>query len=326
MWSVRASFFDHLVAKCHALRIVLLEPLIGKMTEALEMMSSRSRSFSSAVHAVLLAFSYDFLRRHARFSGFAKLLEKRFDRQPCCAGILYECMRFLTGHYKVNAAEEFLSFGCFRTEHRLVSAYINRIINVAWCFGHGILLDPEAGILCPFQPALQGGNCDVIQGGGLIRGGVTDVDEQNRTRYDRSKLRYPSDLTDDEWGLVEPLIPPGKTGGGKRTVIMREVVNGLMYILSTGCQWRAIPKDLPPRSSVYDYFDLWTYDGTLERIHHALYEQCRERAQREASPTAAIIDSQSVKSAEKGGRALIRTDTMRARRSRARSGTFLSTH
>jgi len=123
---------------------------------------------------------------------------------------------------------------------------------------------------------------------------------KNRTRYDRSKLRYPSDLTDDEWGLVEPLIPPGKTGGGKRTVIMQEVVNGLMYILSTGCQWRAIPKDLPPRSSVYDYFDLWTYDGTLERIHHALYQQCREREQREASPTAAIIDSQSVKSAEKG--------------------------
>ena len=157
---------------------------------------------------------------------------------------------------------------------------------------------------------------------------------QNRARYDRSKLRYPSDLTDDEWGLVEPLIRPGKTGGGKRTVIMREVVNGLMYILSTGCQWRAIPKDLPPRSSVYDYFDLWTYDGTLERIHHALYEQCREREQREASPTAAIIDSQSVKSAEKGGRSLIRTGTMRARsdnedvalRSRARSGTFLSTH
>ena len=65
---------------------------------------------------------------------------------------------------------------------------------------------------------------------------------QNRGRYDRSKLRYPSDLSDDEWGLVEPLIPPGKTGGGKRTVVMREVVNGLMYILSTGCQWRAIPK------------------------------------------------------------------------------------
>src|SRR6478672_2454029 len=76
---------------------------------------------------------------------------------------------------------------------------------------------------------------------------------KNRARYDRSKLRYPSDLTDAEWGLVEPLIPPGKTGGGKRTVNIREVVNSLMYILSTGCQWRAIPKDLPPKSSVYDY-------------------------------------------------------------------------
>jgi transposase len=149
---------------------------------------------------------------------------------------------------------------------------------------------------------------------------------QNRTRYDRRKLRYPSDLTDEEWSLVEPLIPPGKRGGGKRTVNMREVVNGLMYVLSTGCQWRAIPKDLPPKSTVYDYFDLWTYDGTLDCVHHALYQQCREQGQREASPTAAIIDSQSVKSAEKGGRALIRRDTMQARRSRARSGIFSSIH
>jgi transposase len=124
---------------------------------------------------------------------------------------------------------------------------------------------------------------------------------ENRGRYDRSKLRYPSDLTNEEWQLIEPLIPPGKSGGGKRTVIMREVVNGLMYILSTGCQWRAVPKDLPPKSTIYEYFDLWTYDGTLKRIHHALYEQCREQAEREASPSAAIIDSQSVKSAEKGG-------------------------
>jgi len=85
---------------------------------------------------------------------------------------------------------------------------------------------------------------------------------RNRARYDRSKLRYPSDVTDEEWELMVPLIPPGKSGGGKRTVIMREVVNGLMYVLSTGCQWRAIPKDLPPKSTVYDYFDLWTYDGT----------------------------------------------------------------
>src|SRR6266850_1371862 len=73
---------------------------------------------------------------------------------------------------------------------------------------------------------------------------------KNRGRYDRSKLRYPSDLTDDEWGLVEPLIPPGKAGGGKRTVIMREVVNGLMYILSTGCQWRAMTGGLKrPRAT-----------------------------------------------------------------------------
>src|SRR6202167_634514 len=122
---------------------------------------------------------------------------------------------------------------------------------------------------------------------------------KSRARYDRSKLRYPSDLTADEWGLAEPLIPPGKTGGGKRTVIMREEVNGLTDILSTGCQWREIPKDLRRRSSVYDYFDLWTYDGTLERIHYALYEQCRERAQREASPNTPIIDSQRVKSAAK---------------------------
>ncbi len=69
----------------------------------------------------------------------------------------------------------------------------------------------------------------------------------------RSRLRYPSDLTDEEWALVEPLITPAKRGGNKRTVDVREVVNGLMYVLSTGCQWRAIPKDLPPRSTVHDY-------------------------------------------------------------------------
>src|ERR1700737_2569847 len=147
--------------------------------------------------------------------------------------------------------------------------------------------------------------------------------KENRARYDRSHLRYPSDLTDDEWKLVEPLIPPGRRGGDKRTVIMREVVNGLMYILATGCQWRGIPKDPPPKSTIYAYFDLWTYDGTLENIHHALYVKCREQAQREASPTAAIIDSQSVKSAEKGGPASIRTAMMRAKKSRVRSGIFL---
>ena len=145
---------------------------------------------------------------------------------------------------------------------------------------------------------------------------------QNRKRYDRSQLRYPSDLTDDEWAHVAPLIPPAKPGGNKRTVDIREVMNGVMYVLSTGCQWRALPKDLPPKSTVHDYLILWSRDGTLDRIHHALYVACREQADREASPSAAIIDSQSVKSAEKGGPASIRLAMMRARRSRARSATF----
>ena len=147
---------------------------------------------------------------------------------------------------------------------------------------------------------------------------------ENRGRYDRSRLRYPSDLTDEEWAQVTALIPPARRGGNKRHVNVREIVNGLMYVLSTGCQWRAIPKDLPPRSTVYDYFDLWSWDGTLDRIHHALYAKCREAVDREASPTAVVIDSQSVKSAEKGGVRLIRPVTMRERRSRARSGTFSS--
>ena len=142
---------------------------------------------------------------------------------------------------------------------------------------------------------------------------------ENRGRYDRSKLRYPSDLTDEEWALVAPLIPAAKRGGNKRTVNLREVANGLMYILSTGCQWAAIPKDLPPRSTLHDYFDRWDSDGTLGRIHHALYVACRELAGRDASPSAAIIDSQSVKSAEKGGAALTRRAMTAARRSGARS-------
>ena len=111
---------------------------------------------------------------------------------------------------------------------------------------------------------------------------------ENRGSYDRSKLRYPSDVTDDEWNHIAPLIPPAKRGGRRRSVDVREVVNGLMYILSTGCQWRAIPKDLPPRSTLFEYFDLWDYDGTLERIHHALYVRCREAMGREASPTGGV--------------------------------------
>ncbi len=146
-----------------------------------------------------------------------------------------------------------------------------------------------------------------------------------RARHNRDKLRYPSDLTDEEWAHVAPLIPPAKHGGRRRRVDERTVVNGIMYVLGTGCQWRSVPKDLPPKSTLHDYLSRWDYDGTLQRIHHTLYVKCRERLGREASPTGCVLDSQSVKSAEKGGAALTRTGMMRARRSRARSGTFWST-
>src|SRR5215211_8570045 len=148
---------------------------------------------------------------------------------------------------------------------------------------------------------------------------------ENRPKYDRSKLRYPSDLTDEEWAIVAPLIPPARRGGNKRTIDGRAGLNGVMYVLSTGCQWAALPKDLPPRSTVNDYLRRWDEDRTLDRIHHALHVRCRERAGREASPTEAIIDSQSVKAAEKGGVASIRPALMRARRSKARSATSWST-
>jgi transposase len=138
------------------------------------------------------------------------------------------------------------------------------------------------------------------------------VDDQKPPPVHRDKLRYPSDLTDAEWAYIEPLIPPAKRGGGKQRVDMRDVVNGVMYVLSTGCQWRYIPKDLPPRTTVNDYFCLWSHNGTLEKIHDALYVKCREQAEREASPTVCIIDSQSVKSAEKGGSASIRMGSMPA--------------
>jgi transposase len=143
---------------------------------------------------------------------------------------------------------------------------------------------------------------------------------ENRPRYNRDMLRYPSDLSDEEWTLVETLIPPAKHGGHRRTVVVREVVNGVMYVLSTGCQWRYLPKDLPPKSTVHDYLTRWNYDGTIERIHHALYVQCREAAGRQASATAGVIDSQSVKSAEKGGARSIRPVMTRARKSWERSG------
>ncbi len=142
---------------------------------------------------------------------------------------------------------------------------------------------------------------------------------ENRGLYERKGLRYPSDLSDPEWALIAPLIPPAKRGGRKREVDIREVMNAILYVLGTGCQWRALPKDLPPKSTVHDYLMLWEWDGTLDRIHHELYVMTRDLEGREASPTAGAIDSQSVKSAEKGGPPLTRRAMTRAKRSKARS-------
>ena len=124
---------------------------------------------------------------------------------------------------------------------------------------------------------------------------------ENRARYDRDELRYPSDVTDAEWALIEPLIPAAKRGGRRRKTDMRQTFNAVMYLLSTGCQWRYLPKDFPPQGTVRRYFDAWNWRGGLGRMHDALYEFCRAQEGREACPTAAIIDSQSVKSAEKRG-------------------------
>ena len=148
---------------------------------------------------------------------------------------------------------------------------------------------------------------------------------EHRLTARRVGQRYDSDLTDEEWALVAPLIPPPKRGGGKRTVNIREVLNALFYVLWTGCQWKALPKEFPPKSTVHWYFMLWDWDGTLERIHHVLYVAVREQEGREASPTAAIIDSQSAKTAQKGGPRSTRRAMMRARRLRAARGISSST-
>jgi transposase len=132
-------------------------------------------------------------------------------------------------------------------------------------------------------------------------------------------------MSDEEWAVIEPLIAPAKRGGRKRGVNVRQILNAIFYVLWTGCQWKALPKDFPPKSTVHHYLMLWNWDGTLERIHYALYVAVRENEGREASPTAAIIDSQSAKGALKGGLCSILQATTRARRSRVASATSSST-
>ena len=154
-------------------------------------------------------------------------------------------------------------------------------------------------------------------------GGAIMWTDEARKQHAPRKERYPSDLTDAEWALVEPFIPPAQRGGRPRKTDMREVMNAVRYVLRTGCQWRQLPKDFPPRSTVYSYFWEWTRYGVLDRIHHELLVACREAEGREASPTAAIIDTQAAKATEKGGRTGISLALMREKRSKGSNATRL---
>lgn len=107
-------------------------------------------------------------------------------------------------------------------------------------------------------------------------------------------LSYPSDVTDAQWALIEPLLPPAPTGGRPRTTDMRDVVNAIFYILRTGCQWRYLPKDFPPKSTVGRYFKQWQEDGTMQRIHDALRTKVRAAEKPYSPRTTASVDSQSV--------------------------------
>ena len=118
-----------------------------------------------------------------------------------------------------------------------------------------------------------------------------------------SRQRYPTDLTDAQWRRIEPYVPRPKEGGRPATVERREIVNAILYVVGEGIRWRALPHDFPSWKTVYHYFRVWRDDGTWQCLHDRLRDEVRRAAGRDSSPSVAIVDAQSIKTAEKGGRA-----------------------